>query len=233
MGMQAHLVSGHGKGYGYQALREGEPVPDYSAGHAWNCVQINGEWHLIDSCWGSGVASAAGYEPKLSNKWFISSSIDFGKSHFPEDRSFQLTPEEVTWEEYITAPEGPTITGDFEDFALHPGRIYPATKSVPEKQRIKFSVSKRCEHLSIAEADNYVFVISTTDKEFTPLTFSEGEGAWAVTIFTPRSGDITLYAVTTVSNQDARGLGVAGYAKARGRKAMAFKGLAKWTIAYL
>lgn len=51
-GLEAIVVGGNGKGYGYSPLKPGEPVPPYSAGHAWNAVRIDGgEWKLIDCCW--------------------------------------------------------------------------------------------------------------------------------------------------------------------------------------
>ena len=49
-GLPAHKVSGHGKGYGYQSLQDGDPLPEMSSNHAWNWVLTEGEWHLMDSC---------------------------------------------------------------------------------------------------------------------------------------------------------------------------------------
>ncbi|KAF8973237.1 hypothetical protein BDZ97DRAFT_1648680, partial [Flammula alnicola] len=233
IGLQAHKVSGHGKGYGYQDLPEGDPAPEMTSNHAWNCVLIDQEWHLIDPCWGAGVLNGTVYEAKFAPQWFISSPVEFGRKHFPQDPAFQLTPEQTTWEEYILAPEGPTITSDFQEFNLHPLLVEPSTKLIPEKRFTKFSVSKRCEHMSTTESDNYVFVISTSDKDFTAVPFNEEEGAWTTTVFTPRDGNVTLYAVHTVNNKDAKGLGVAGFTQAKGRKAMSFKGLASWTITHL
>jgi len=231
--LQAHVVSGHGKGYGYQPLKVGEAPPERSSNHAWNCVLINQEWHLIDACWGSGSVSGAGYTPKLASRWFVSSPDEFGQRHFPEDPSFQLTSEEKTWEEYILDPEGPTITQDFTDLGLHPFLVSPPVKHIPEKQFTKFSIAKRCEHMSTTESDNYVFVVSPNGKDFTPLEFSEEDQAWTTTIFTPRNGEITIYSVDNINNEDALGLGMAGYLKAKGRKAMGFKGLAVWTVVHL
>ena len=233
IGLQTHVVSGHGKGYGYQALEEGEPTPEFNGNHAWNCVQIDEEWHLIDPCWGSGAVNGPEYTPRLANRWFCASPVEFGMRHFPEDPSFQLTPEEVSWEEYILAPEGPTLTSDFTDLNLHPMLISPPTKYVPEKVFTKFSIAKRCEHLSTAETDNYVYLLSTSGRDFTPLEFSEEEQAWSATIFTPRNGDITVYSVDTLNGEDAFGVGLATYTKAIGRKPMTFKGLAVWTVVHI
>lgn len=54
-GLQALVVSGDGKGYGHTPLEPGQPVPAFDSNHAWNAVCIdNGEWKLIDPCWGAG-----------------------------------------------------------------------------------------------------------------------------------------------------------------------------------
>ncbi|PPQ67262.1 hypothetical protein CVT25_005846 [Psilocybe cyanescens] len=234
MDLQVYKVSGHGKGYGYQPLKEGEPVPEEKSGHAWNCIFLNDEWHLVDPCWGAGVLTGGGvYEAKFAPHWFISSPLEFGRTHFPTDPSFQLTPEQSTWEEYILAPMAPVITSDFHKFGYHPLLVQPQVKYVPERQFVRFSVSKRCEHISTADADNYLLVISINGKDFLPLAFSEEEGGWIANIFTPRNGDVTLYLIDSVNNQDASGLDIAGFNKAKGRKTMGFKGLAVWSVVHL
>ncbi|KAF9474214.1 hypothetical protein BDN70DRAFT_885043 [Pholiota conissans] len=233
IGLQVLKVTGHGKGYGYQSLSDDDPIPEITSNHAWNCVYMGDEWHLIDPCWGAGALNGTIWEVKLNPTWFISSPLEFGRRHFPQDPSYQLTEEQTTWEEYIMAPEGPKLTGDFANFGLDPVRIEPATNNILEKRYTKFSVCKRCEHMSTLEADNYVFALTTSDKDFTPLIYNDDEEAWIATIFTPRNGTVMLCTVDTVNQQDARGLGVAGFTKAKGRKAMTFKGLATWSILHL
>lgn len=50
------VCSGASKGYGHSPLEPGQAVPPYKSTHAWNAVKIdNGEWKLIDSCWGAGA----------------------------------------------------------------------------------------------------------------------------------------------------------------------------------
>jgi len=233
MGLQAYKVTGHGKGYGYQALADGEPLPEMKGNHAWNCIYVDGEWRLVDPCWGSGHLDQGGvYNAKLAPQWFISSPTQFGTRHFPEDPSFQLTPEEVTWEEYILAPEAPPIPAIVEELGFDPLTLQPSTKYIPERQFVTFRLSKRCEHMSTADEDNYVLVINT-EKEFTPMNYNETEGAWAATVFIPRAGTVNLYAVDTIDGNDAFGVGLVAYNKAKGQKGMSFKGLVTWTIAHL
>jgi transglutaminase-like putative cysteine protease len=54
-GLQALVCSGDGKGFGHEPLKPGQPMPAFQSNHAWNAVCIdNGEWKLIDPCWGAG-----------------------------------------------------------------------------------------------------------------------------------------------------------------------------------
>lgn len=54
-GLQAMVCSGASKGFGHTPLEPGQPVPAFKSTHAWNAVCIdNGEWKLVDPCWGAG-----------------------------------------------------------------------------------------------------------------------------------------------------------------------------------
>lgn len=233
VGLQVHKVTGHGKGFGYAPLGPDEPVPEESSNHAWNCVMMDGEWHLIDSCWGAGALQNQAYTKRFAPVWFTYNSIEFGKRHFPTDPSYQLITEEdggpVSWEDYILAPEGPVVFGDFEKLDFSPDLLQPATKYVQSGTWVSFHIWKQCEHMSRDEADNYAYFINTQDDTKTPMELN-AEGGWSANIYIPRGqGDISLYYVTQVNGQDAKGLGAQGFKNATGRKAMAFGGMARWT----
>ena len=88
VGLEAYVVSGHGKGFGYSALNPGDPLPPYSAGHAWSVVKIDGgQWKLVDCCWGAGVVQGKGqpYKKRFAPERFTQSNEDFGLDHFPGD----------------------------------------------------------------------------------------------------------------------------------------------------
>ena len=54
-GLEAIVCSGASKGFGHVPLEPGQAVPPYKCTHAWNAVKIdNGEWKLVDPCWGAG-----------------------------------------------------------------------------------------------------------------------------------------------------------------------------------
>lgn len=74
------MVGGHGKGYGFHPLKEGErPPPRKASGHAWNAVKIdNGYWKLLDACWGAGSVSGQSYNQHFSPHQFTASNEMFG-----------------------------------------------------------------------------------------------------------------------------------------------------------
>jgi Transglutaminase-like superfamily len=233
VGIQSQKVVGHGKGVGYAVTAPGQPVPPYSSGHAWNCVYMDGEWHLVDSCWGAGVLTGSTYEKRFAPLWFTCGPGEFGLRHFPEDPAYQFMSEEeggpVSWEDYIMAQEGPTIFSDFYQLDLWASVIQPSTSYIEGGQWISFHIFKRCEHMSTAESDNFIYLISLADNTRVPMELN-AEGGWSANVYIPKGGEVLLYSVTTIDGRDAKGIGMQAFKKALGRKAMAFGGLARWTV---
>lgn len=234
VGLQVHKVTGHGKGYGYAASTPGQPVPPFQSNHAWNCVLLDGDWRLIDSCWGAGVLEAGVYTQRFNPSWFVASSVEFGKRHYPTDPSFQLLSDEeggpTSWEDYILAPEGPIICRELYDHSLSVVHLEPSTKYLQSGQTVSFHVFKLCEHMSTAYGDNYVYMIYT-DGKMTPLHLNAG-GGWSGSLRVPPKpgGDIQVAVVKTVGGKDAKGLGASGFLQAKGKKAMTFSALAMWKV---
>ncbi|KAJ7497334.1 hypothetical protein FB451DRAFT_1019071 [Mycena latifolia] len=234
-GLQAHKVTGHGKGFGYNALGPGEPVPAESSNHAWNCVLMDGEWRLLDACWGAGALMGNAYTKRFAPFWFTSTPAEFGKRHFPTDPSYQLIlPEDggpVSWADYILAPEGPTVYGDFQTLEFLQDLLQPATATIQSGGWVSFHIFKQCEHMSRDEADNYVYFINTPDDTKTPLEVN-AEGGWSANIYMPRgtSGAVSLNYVTIIDGRDAKGLSSQTFKNSIGRKSMAWGGMCKWTL---
>lgn len=226
---QAYRVTGHGKGLGYTAAGRDAVVPPFEGNHAWNAAVMDGEWHLIDPCWGAGAVDGTSYNPRFAPMWLTSDHVQFGKRHFPEDASYQLLEQPMSWEEYILVPEGPVLFGDFYQMSFAPDSVLPVEKEVQAGSWIHFRVDKLCEHMSRGEEDNYVYFISTPDDNRTALTVDE-YGGWSADVYVPQGrGEISLYYVTMFDNQDGKGLAVSAFQNGIGRKAMAFGGLARWT----
>lgn len=175
-GLEAVMVTGHGKGYGmfsspnhfipllantnplitgYSALGPGDPVPPCKPdGHAWNAVRIdNGKWKLLDPCWGAGNVNNQVFNKDFTPSYFTMSNDDFGLKHFPQDkRHFYRSDGSVpTWESYIRGPTGQEplqLFGSVEDHGLSATSFSPAAKHirVNSGETVRFQFGKVCEH---------------------------------------------------------------------------------------
>ncbi|GEM_PF-402432 len=59
--------------------------------HAWNAVQINSQWQLVDSTWGAGYTEDDKYFVRSFNDfWFLTPPEQFIYTHYPDDVSWQL-----------------------------------------------------------------------------------------------------------------------------------------------
>ncbi|KNG80392.1 hypothetical protein ANOM_011443 [Aspergillus nomiae NRRL 13137] len=164
-GLEAVVVAGHGKGYGYDAPAPGSPIPPVSAtGHAWSAVRIdNGQWKLLDACWGAGVVQGPGrpYKKHFSPAMFTDSNDEFGLRHFPSNRSHFFRDDgrpEISWEEYILgnpnsplSAEQPTIFGDAKNHSIGERSFRPAAKqiSIHDPSPLRFQFNLICEHWTL------------------------------------------------------------------------------------
>ena len=211
-GLESVVITGHGKGYGFSSLGPGSPLPPYNAGHAWNAVRIdNGEWKLIDACWGAGHVQGAGqpYVQKFHPECFAMSNEEFGTKHFPGNKDHFFLPggRRLSWEEYIVIDpacwpdlvEGPTIfTNAKEDYSIGEKTVYPRTRKVSVRQsgNARFQFGLRCAHWTLERHTRKgpppVFIVSVggvdgRNKDLVPMEHypgpaGQGGDLWIVDI---------------------------------------------------
>jgi len=247
-GLEAVMVTGHGKGYGYTALQPGEPVPESNpTGHAWNAVRIDGgEWKLLDACWGAGNVGNQVYNKKFTPSYFTMSNDDFGLKHFPEDRGyfFRSDGRVPTWEEYYLGPhraEPLQIYGAVEDHGLSQTSFSPPTKRIPiNDEVVRFQFSKACEHWDHEKNGQgkpypMILKINGVDGRNEDYVAFENNDFWywadvpAKDLGAPGQ-KVSCYAVTSVNNRDARGMTRREYLNKKGKCAMQFGGVCVWEL---
>jgi hypothetical protein len=97
VGIDAYVVSGFSKGYGYEDRKKLE-----NSDHAWNAVSFNGEWYLMDPTWGAGHVNEKGkYVSMMQEKYFLANPEFFITEHLPEDPAFQMLPCPISPEEFL------------------------------------------------------------------------------------------------------------------------------------
>lgn len=251
-GMECIVVSGHGKGAGYKALKKGEPVPlKKPTGHAWNAVRIDGgEWKLLDSCWGAGHvdSNARTYTRKFTPIQFSATNEVFGQRHYPSDERyfFRMDQRVVSWEEYyrggVNDDEPVQKYGKLDEEGCAGWTLAPAERhiSVHGGDVVRFQMSRVCEHWTHeqhGQGKPYLFLLTINGAnggkgDRVPL---ETDGYWWwVDIHAKDLGapgqSVSLVALTSFNNNDGRGVTKEEFLRLKGRVGMAWSGLAKWDL---
>lgn len=104
--IQVKKISGYAKGYGHSAANpitlSGDP------NHAWNAVQLEGKWYLIDGTWGAGnLDTSNSFQKKFDEHYFLTDPKHFVSAHFPymdknmeESKKWQLLKKPISLEEF-------------------------------------------------------------------------------------------------------------------------------------
>ncbi|KAL2267449.1 hypothetical protein VTJ83DRAFT_4726 [Remersonia thermophila] len=171
-GLECLVVTGHGKGYGFRAVRAGEPLPAPDpTGHAWNAVRIDhGAWKLVDPCWGSGALNTDDGTPRYSRRFapecFTMPNRKFGWRHFPadprhwflddndDDNDNGQAPRQLTWEDYVLGPardEPARWMGTASREGLDPTAFEPMPRRIPVSNArpgavVRFRFPRACPH---------------------------------------------------------------------------------------
>ncbi|KAH7312798.1 hypothetical protein BKA65DRAFT_146798 [Rhexocercosporidium sp. MPI-PUGE-AT-0058] len=250
-GLEAVMVTGHGKGFGYSPTKPGEaPPPRDPSGHAWNAVRIDGgEWKLLDPCWGAGNLDGSAYKKDFTPSQFTMSNEAFGLKHFPQDDAYFLRADRriPTWEEYMLGPCGEEplqIFGDAESkCAVDITSFSPPQRriKVNSNETIRFQFSKVCEHWD----DNnnplgkpYVMILNIKGvdgrkEDYVP--FEKNEFWYWADVKARDLGapgqTVGVFSVNFVEGKDARGLSTQEYVRKKGKVAMGpFGGLCSWDL---
>jgi hypothetical protein len=177
-GLQSQTLSGHGKGFGHVPLAPGAPLPPFSSNHAWNVVLIdNGQWKLIDSCWGAGDVSGHGkpYNKYFKPQFFTMTNDEFGLKHYPTNKNQFYRDDgrpSIPWEEYILTDldktngvENVTVFSNVrENHGIGDHTFQPRGKTISVRQggNMHFQFSLLCPHWTIertAKGLPYVFIL--------------------------------------------------------------------------
>lgn len=99
-------ISGYAKGVSYSAAK---PFSlEHKTNHAWNAIQLDGKWHLLDCTWGAGhLDSSNAFRKEFNEFYFLTDPAHFVHSHFPymdrnltESMKWQLLENPISLEEF-------------------------------------------------------------------------------------------------------------------------------------
>ncbi|KAG8167553.1 hypothetical protein KVR01_003242 [Diaporthe batatas] len=248
-GLECIVVGGHGKGYGYSPLKQGErPPPRNATGHAWNAVRIdNGYWKLLDPCWGAGHLSDQRYKKSFSPHEFITSNEQFGMKHFPENPQhfFRDDGRTPTWEEYYlggSTGERTQWFGNATEEGINEWLSSPADKKIPvySGEVVRFQFAKVCEHWTSERHGQgkprlLMIKIHGVDGRKDDLVPCDNDGFWwwcdipARDLGSPGQS-IQLMSLSKFGDSDGRGVTKAEFLSKKGRIGMGWDIFAQWDL---
>ena len=95
MGVEAYRVVGYSKAGSFVPGK----IPT-SSDHAWNAIQIDGNYYLLDATWGIGSCNGDAYVPKLRDSYFCTKPEAFIRTHLPVEKKYQLVYPTITLKQW-------------------------------------------------------------------------------------------------------------------------------------
>lgn len=100
-GINAEVISG------YARISPRPPSVDrLRSNHAWNAVEIDGEWHLLDPTWAAGYTDSEvkKFTFQFDESYFLTEPERFFQRHWPMETQWQLLEPERSAEEFASLP---------------------------------------------------------------------------------------------------------------------------------
>jgi len=100
IGLNVLCVTGYSKGIGYYPGKKLK-----QADHEYNVVKIDGNWHVIDCTWGSSHIKGNRNVREFDEFYFLANPELLIKTHFPEEKKWQLTEKKYTLSDFLKWPK--------------------------------------------------------------------------------------------------------------------------------
>ncbi|KAM9027432.1 kyphoscoliosis peptidase-like [Ara ararauna] len=99
VGLNCVQVPGFGR---IPGSRGGRWCQQQKSSHMWNAVELEGQWCLLDACWGAGTVDAENrlFMPRHDDFFFLTDPEHFIETHWPEDPQWQLLQPPVLQEDF-------------------------------------------------------------------------------------------------------------------------------------
>ena len=202
------VISGYGRGYGFNMIRI-EKLGQTN--HAWNVVQIQGRWYLVDVTWDAGHVQQGSFQKKYSTACLFPEPRQFLHTHFPSDPRWQLLDPPFTAEQFAQLPYLP---GEFFEqglrLATNVRRLHPVGESVQFTIESPADVvlSAQLTDAAAPEADKFerrTLIRRQQDRSDILVTFPKA-GRWNVQVFSKRRNDPgTFWQVATLEFESNAG----------------------------
>jgi hypothetical protein len=72
--------------------------------HAWNAVELNGKWYLVDATWAAGFVNRKQFSKRFNEFYFLTNPDEFLFTHLPSNPKWTLTEKAFSKEEFEMMP---------------------------------------------------------------------------------------------------------------------------------
>jgi hypothetical protein len=187
-GIPCEKISGFGRGYGSAAGQAGDPG---DVNHAWNAVEIQGAWYLVDVTWDAGHVENRSFRKKYRTTYLFMEPGNFVYTHLPSEPKWQLLRPPLTKDQFANLPY---LRGTFFDHGMRLdkrlSRVTPAGKSVQFSIFVPADVELAAELKTPAGAElpRRALVQYESNQCRVYATFPR-KGRWAVHLSSQRRGN--------------------------------------------
>lgn len=161
--------------------------------HAWNAVQIDGEWKLMDATWGSGYLGRREFLKERKDEYFLMDPSIFIFTHLPDYTNWQLLKDTVVTQE--TFCKWPLIGNDFYEASIT--AIAPFEQKITGREgdeiHFRFTSSKKISR---------VVLMAENGMEFESWQVSPKNGIYKVSYRLKYAGLIKAYLGFEYRSQD-------------------------------
>jgi hypothetical protein len=98
MQINTEIVTGYSKGFGFEDRSDAPSRVD----HAWNAVEIDGHWYLVEPTWGAGhITKKKVFERRPDSYYFLPRPNEMIHHHLPELEKWQLLRKPITMKDFM------------------------------------------------------------------------------------------------------------------------------------
>ncbi len=207
MGLQTEIITGHSKGYGFDA----RAITALADNHAWIAAKIEGEWQLIDPTWGAGFIPSDSREfvRNFTEHYFLANPEVLMYTHFPNEERWQLLENPLSEAEYLNLPMIHPLFFEWGlDFKQWNEREISADGVVEGQLGVPDSISVNVVVRNVATGNRSVVFRGYQEHTLDVKTYLEREGAHEMEIFARPArlaGDpLTLVATYSIANRQGK-----------------------------
>lgn len=189
LGLPCKKVHGYARGVGTSILEEDS---NFTSNHAWNIVQLENNWYLVDCTWDSGYMNGKIAKQQYTTDWLFLKPDHFIYTHFPQNQQYQLLSNPIAKQDFALLsdlrPKFFEITNKINPFPTEKIQVAnELTLRINEKSgfQLDFTVSNSSTKRKISNC----FIIQRNENEDSKITFSfPVAGNYIIDIFYRKTG---------------------------------------------